>query len=150
MNSFQLRVATLEDVLILLEIEKSVSGSNIYSPMLRESEWREALKKDIIYLIKSDADIIGSLSYEKKNDNHVYISGLVIKPAFQGKGFGRQVLVELLEQIKHIQRIDLVTHPDNQVALSMYRSLGFIVESRKENYYGDGEPRLVLSLVRVQ
>jgi len=46
------------------------------------------------------------------------------------------------------KRIELVTHPDNP-ALKLYESLGFTVESRKENYWGDGEPRLVLAIVRV-
>lgn len=117
--------------------------------MLSENEWQETFQKDLVYLIENDTDVIGSLSCEKKGDTHVYISGLVIKPSFQNKGFGKQILVYLLEELKNIQRIDLVTHPDNHVALTLYKSLGFTVESRKENYYGDGEPRFVLSLIRI-
>ena len=142
--SAHLKKATVEDIPILLEIERSVSGSKIYSPMLDESEWREELTKGVVYLIEKDSKVVGSLSYEKKGDDHVYISGLVIVPEFQGQGIGREVLTVLLKQFENVKRVDLVTHPDNTVALTLYESLGFVVESRKEDYYGDGEPRLVL------
>lgn len=144
----QLKAATITDIPILLGLEKSVSGTNIYSPMLDEGEWQEELGKSQVFLIENESGVIGSVSYEQREDNHVYISGLVIDPRFQGKGIGRQVLVNVLERLKNAKEIDLVTHPDNQAALQLYLSLGFVIESRKENYYDDGEPRLVLTLKR--
>ena len=82
MTVLQLWSATSLDIPILLEIENSVSGGSIYSPMLSENEWQETFQKDLVYLIENDTDVIGSLSCEKKGDTHVYISGLVIKPSF--------------------------------------------------------------------
>jgi ribosomal protein S18 acetylase RimI-like enzyme len=38
-----------------------------------------------------------------------------------------------------------VTHPENAGALRLYMSLGFKVESRIEDCFGDGEPRLVMA-----
>jgi ribosomal protein S18 acetylase RimI-like enzyme len=38
-----------------------------------------------------------------------------------------------------------VAHPENEIALGLYMSLGFEIESRQENFFGDGEPRLVLA-----
>lgn len=141
-----LKKAKLEDISTLLEIERGVKDTNIYSPMLEADEWKEELQKGEVYLIEKDNAVIGNLSYERKGDSHVYISGLVINSEFQGRGIGREVLTKLLDELKDVQRIDLVTHPDNHRALELYQSLGFVVESRKENYYGDGEPRLVLVL----
>jgi ribosomal-protein-alanine N-acetyltransferase len=57
-------------------------------------------------------------------------------------------MTRFLEQCKEAPRVDLVTHPQNDIALKLYTSLGFKVESREENYFGDGEPRLVLVLAR--
>jgi ribosomal protein S18 acetylase RimI-like enzyme len=143
-----LKKATLADIPVLLELEKSVAGKNTYSPMLEADEWTEEFRKGIVCLIEKDAVVVGDLSYERKTKDHAYISGLAIDPRFQGHGIAREALVQLLEELKNINRIDLVTHPDNASALKLYRSLGFVVESRKENYYGDGEPRLVLVLQR--
>lgn len=143
-----LKKAEPEDIPILLGIEKSVAGTNIYSPMLGADEWEEELQKGKVYLIEKNSVVVGNLSYEQKDNNHVYISGLVISPSFQDQGIAREVLTNLLKEIKDVQRIDLVTHPDNYRALKLYQSLGFVIESRKENYYGDGEPRLILVLSR--
>jgi [ribosomal protein S18]-alanine N-acetyltransferase len=142
----KLTLATPADISVLLELEKSVSDRNTYSPMLTENEWREEFKKCVVYLIESEGVVVGNLSYEKKNDDHVYISGLVIDPRFQGKGFARDSLGLLLKDLSDTKRIDLVTHPDNMSAFNLYQSLGFTVESFKEDYYGDGEPRVVMVL----
>lgn len=138
--------ATPEDIPVLLEIEESVSGVSTYSPMLDADEWVEEIQKENVYLIKKDGIVVGNISYERSGDSHVYISGLVISPAFQGQGIARESLKKLLNDLGGIQKIDLVTHPENHKALELYQSLGFVIESRKEDYYGDGEPRLVLSL----
>jgi len=143
-----LKRASKGDIPILVELEKSVAGTKIYSPMLEEKEWEEALEKEIVYLIEKDGIVTGNISYERKENNRVYISGLVLSPRFQRQGIGREVIIKILDEVKDAKRIDLVTHPDNAPALALYESLGFVVESKVENYYGNGEPRLVLVLER--
>lgn len=144
-TSIVLKKAGINDIPVLLEIEKSVAGTKIYSPTLEVDEWKEELHKAKVLLIKKNNTIIGNLTYEQKGNDCVYISGLVIKPDFQGQGIARKVLTNLLKKLQCVRRIYLVTHPNNLRALNLYRSLGFVVESKKENYYGDGEPRMVLA-----
>ena len=139
-----LKRAELDDITKLLEIEKSVAGTKIYSAMLSSDEWQEEIKNSTVYLIEKNGEVIGNISYEKKSKDHVYISGLAIDPDFQDQGVAKQVLILVLAELKNIKRIDLVTHPDNFKAIQLYQSLGFIVESQKENYFGDDEPRLIL------
>ena len=141
----QLKEATMTDIPTLLKLEQSVAGTNVYSPMLEKSDWTEELQTNKVYLIEKNNVVVGNLSYERKSSDHVYISGLMVIPEFQGQGVAREVLTRLLKELKDVKRVDLVTHPDNQKALQLYQSLGFIVESRKENYFGDGEPRLILA-----
>ncbi|OGG54400.1 hypothetical protein A3D62_00535 [Candidatus Kaiserbacteria bacterium RIFCSPHIGHO2_02_FULL_49_11] len=148
MRDISLHKVSDKDIPILVSIERSVAGRKTYSPLLAESEWREEIKKSSVYLIKDNGVVVGNISYERKDDSHAHISGLAIDPRFQNQGIARKALLKMLEELKEMKRIDLVTHPDNQAALRLYRSLGFVVESRKENYFGDGEPRLVLSLLK--
>ena len=145
--AIMLKKAANSDISILLELEKSVAGSILYSPMLTEDEWLVALDIGVIYLIEKDNTVVGNISYEKKKNGNVHISGLVVKPEFQGQGLGRAALIKVLQELKNIKRIDLVTHPKNTKALALYQSLGFVVELQKENYYGDGQPRLIMVLV---
>lgn len=146
-TSLMLQSASEADMDTLLELEKSVSGSNIYSPNLKREDWQEEFENGEVFLIKSGDEVVGNISYAEKGPDHLYISGLVVRPEFQGKGLGRQALKQVLDKYPETSRIDLVTHPDNP-ALKLYESLGFTVESRKENYWGEGEPRLVLVLQR--
>ncbi len=84
------------------------------------------------------------LLLKRGGDNTAYISGIVLYPHAQGKGFGRKILKHILDLLSEKTSIDLVTHPENTRALALYTSLGFEVTERKENYWGEGEPRLVL------
>ncbi|MDP3725967.1 MAG: N-acetyltransferase [bacterium] len=144
--SLILKKATVEDIPQLLIIERSIAVTNVYSPMIEESEWEKALQEGPVFLIKQDGALVGNISYENKGSGHYHISGLALMPQFQGKGTGRKVLIKVLKEFKNAKRIDLAVHPNNDSALKLYKSLGFVVESQKENYYGDGEPRLILGL----
>jgi ribosomal protein S18 acetylase RimI-like enzyme len=81
---------------------------------------------------------------EASRRRSAYLSNIAVDPDFRRRGIARAATVFLLEEAKGCARIDLVTHPDNAAAIALYRSLGFEVESRKENYFGDGQPRVVM------
>ncbi len=141
-----LKKAELEDIPTLLLLEKSVDGVKTYSPMLTEDEWIVAMQIGTVYLIEEDGYVVGDVSYEPKGKGGVHISGLVINPEFQRKGISRKAMEQILEELKEYKRIELAVHPQNIKALSLYESLGFVMEEQKENYYGDGEPRLIMTL----
>jgi ribosomal protein S18 acetylase RimI-like enzyme len=108
-----------------------------------ENARREITEKTRLFL-KTGHEIIGSVAYRIRPDRSAYISNVIVDPAFRRNGLARCAVVFVLEQNKNAPRVDLVTHPDNEPALRLYRSLGFTIEARTENYFGDGEPRLVL------
>jgi ribosomal protein S18 acetylase RimI-like enzyme len=136
--------ATLQDTQILLDIEKTTTGLKTYSGYFTEKEIAEWTSNDIVYLIKNYNTIIGSIAYEVKGKDHAYISGLVIKPEFQKQGLAKEATTKLLEKLAGYEKIDLVTHPDNVGAVKLYKSLGFVETGRKENFFGDGEPRITM------
>lgn len=140
----KLERATIEDIQALLEIEKTTMGLKVYSGYFNEKEIEEYVKNSIVYLIKNNNDIVGSISYDVMGSDHADISGLVIKPEFQKQGFGRKAMELLFEKLKDYKKLTLCVHPDNH-ARKLYESFGFKVESRKENYFGDGEPRLIMT-----
>jgi len=139
----KLERATIKDIQILLEIEKTTVGLKVYSGYFNEKEVEEWINNDVVYIIKNDGAIVGSISYELKSENHAYISGLVIKPEFQKQGLAKQAMELLFDELKNFKQLSLVVHPNNH-AVKLYESFGFVVESRKENYFGDGEPRLIM------
>lgn len=138
--------ATSADIEAYIELEKSVAGSRTYSAMLTPEEVRSEFSKAIVYLVKEGDQVVGSVSYEMKGPDHAYIDGLLVTPARQHQGIGKAAMAKVLGELKYIRTIDLVTHPDNSFAISLYQSLGFVIGERKENYFGDGEPRIVMTL----
>ncbi len=139
-----LKPATSADLDTLLALNQKVSGLHTYSSVTDPEEQRSELQKNVTYLIEKDGVVVGSISYELKSAGHAYLSDLIIDPEYQGQGLGREALTRVLKELEQMERVDLVTHPENNSALQLYTSLGFQIESRKEDHYGDGEPRLVL------
>ncbi|MFZ2555235.1 MAG: GNAT family N-acetyltransferase [Minisyncoccia bacterium] len=145
-TEISLRFATSADIPVLTRLEQSVAGTHIYSPMLEAQEWEEELARAKVFLIENNSGVVGNVSYEKMADGSVYISGLVIEPRFQGQGIARKTLENILKRLRGVKKVWLVTHPENVSAISLYQSLGFVVQERIENYYDDGEPRIKMIL----
>lgn len=139
----KLERAKIKDVKTLLEIEKTTAGLKVYSGYFNEVEIEEWINNELVYLIRIGEETVGSISYEIKDEDHAYISGLVIRPEFQKRGLARKAMETLMEELQSFKKLSLVVHPDNH-AVRLYESLGFATESRKENYFGDGEPRIIM------
>lgn len=136
--------ATKNDVDKILELERKTIKDKTYSCFLNKDEVLKEFSENEMYLIYKDEHLVGSTEFQMKSPDHAYLSGLVIDPHFQGQGIGREATLFRLKKLKGVKRIDLVTHPDNLKIINLYQSLGFKIEKRIENYYGDGEPRLML------
>ncbi|OOG36522.1 GNAT family N-acetyltransferase [Polaromonas sp. A23] len=69
--------------------------------------------------------------------SHVRGLGIGIAPEWQRRGLGRQLMGRLLgwaDQWGGVLRIELWVHVDNERAIALYRSLGFIEEGRHKAY----------------
>jgi len=68
---------------------------------------------------------------------HVRLLGIAIAPEWQGRGVGRRMMERLLAWADHwggVLRIELNVHEDNDKAMALYRSLGFVQEGRHRGY----------------
>lgn len=142
------RKASIDDISLLIDLEKKIQGVRTYSGTYKSEEWAEELTVGVVYIIEKDGVPVGDVMYEMKSDQYAYIDKILVIPEYQGQGIAQHAMRYVLNEIGSIQRIDLVAHPENTRAIGLYESFGFAVESRKENYFGDGEPRLVMSLVK--
>lgn len=117
-----------------------------FAPTIAESlasayikPWDEALDPYLIYL---DDKMIGAfyLSYTPDSKNNYWIGGFMIDKNYQNKGYGRQVLPDILNFISKAypkcEEIKLTVEQDNIVAQKLYKSLGFD-DTGKKNRYGE-------------
>jgi ribosomal protein S18 acetylase RimI-like enzyme len=143
MEKIRLQQATLKDFKEVLLLGKN-TRSKTYMAATTKKETIDYFKDSQIFLIKKGFETIGLTSFKKKLGNKVHINGLIIKPKFRGHGFARQAMSLLFKKMLGIKYIILEVHPHNAPALSLYLSLGFIIDSWSDNRFGDGEPRLIM------
>lgn len=76
-------------------------------------------------------ELIGfySLIHLPEDPSFAYIGGFLIDYRFQGKGYGRAALLAIIDKLHTGQprcnALLLSVHPDNDVAIKLYRTVGF-------------------------
>lgn len=141
MSDIYLRKAGAEDAPRLIELQKA-AASGLYAIDTEERLLKYAKDGDA-FMILMDDEVIGAILYDVENDGSIYLSGIVISAEHQGRGYSKLAMREFLEKIGE-RRIHLTVHPDNVSAVKLYAGVGFATIARKENCYGDGQPRLVM------
>jgi ribosomal protein S18 acetylase RimI-like enzyme len=111
-------------------------------PARNVADESEYLANSEIYLAYVSEVPIGFIAYEAQ-PNQIEIKTVVVLPKYQGKGYGKKMIIYLINLVKS-QTIFLVTHPFNTPALIAYLKSGFKIQGWQDNYYGDGQPRLLL------
>lgn len=97
---------------------------NVYS--IAEVSFYPELKACCIY---NDEKMVGFTMYGLDDeDNRFWIIRLMIAEDQRRKGFGREALKLIIDEVrqKGVPEIVLSTHPDNFKAIKLYESMGFI------------------------
>jgi putative acetyltransferase len=99
----------------------------------------DLLKQEILYLYKDDSATIGMcklIRQKHRNEHILYVGGLAIDPYNSGKGFGRKMMLEIIDFCKNIgvSRIELSVAVQNERAIQLYENVGFTKEGVLKNY----------------
>ena len=73
---------------------------------------------------------------------------LAVDGQHRGKGIARSLVKNAIVKASSGSVIKLTVDPNNVPACKLYTSLGFKVLEKEEEYFGDGEARLVMALAR--
>lgn len=89
----------------------------------------------------ADGEVIGMAGLHPVHPGlrraHARALGIAIAPEWQGRGVGRRLVERLLAWADNwggVLRIELNVHEDNERAMALYRSLGFVEEGRHRAY----------------
>ena len=137
--------ATARDVESFIALQEQSTDRKLWGAVDDIEKGLREIAENTLLLLRADDETVGSVAYRIRPDGSVYISNVIVAPSARGRGYARSALSFILEVNKDAPRVDLVTHPENERALRVYQSLGFAIECCKDNYFGDGEPRLVLA-----
>lgn len=142
----RLRKANLQkDANILFEIDIESFDRPFDCPAKSIEQLKNYLKNSLIYLCYDDKKPVASFSYELRKNNEVELIQMMVLPGYQKEGVGKFITKKFLKLTKG-KKIYTVTHPQNTPAIILYLKFGFQIYGWKDNYYGDGQPRLQLKL----
>lgn len=82
------------------------------------------LPGSLYYLIaRSDDQLVGCLRAVGDDASILYIQDILVDPAFQRRGIGRELIRRTLERFGHIRQVVLITD-DQPVTRAFYQSVG--------------------------
>lgn len=105
----------------------------LYEPMDAQSFFpifTDLLAKNIIYIFNAagkDAGMFKFIQQEHRDSHKAYLGGLAIHPSFAGRGYGLQMMQEIIElgKTNNILRIELSVATINEKAIALYEKAGF-------------------------
>lgn len=128
------------------EIDKQVFNASAWS---LPTFWSEFTQRNRYYLAlvdeKKEIMGFGGIAF---NGADADIQTMVIKPEFQKKGYGKQLLDALLQKVKenNSKRVFLEVVAENKPAISLYLSRKFEQIAKRSNYYPDGSDAVIMQL----
>ncbi len=130
----------------LFELDNEAFNRDFDLPSRDIQEQVNYLQGSESYILYDEDAPAGFFAFKKDQDG-IEVKAIVVDPEKQGKGYGRAMMRKLLE-LTAGNKLHLVTHPKNTSAIVFYLKSGFEIYGWKDNYYGDGEPRLLLKYMQ--
>jgi ribosomal protein S18 acetylase RimI-like enzyme len=132
----------------IVSFEAEVMDRRLYGKPLDHAAALAEVQANQYFLDVRHERIVATGAWRRRDDGTVYLSNIAVHPEQRRQGLARAMMLHLLSYCSHAASIDLAVHPDNEAARALYASLGFNVSKRVENFFGDGEPRLIMVRVK--
>ena len=106
-------------------------------PWHRESFLEMILNKDACYLVGIVEDKVVASCGLRNIVGDGEITNVVTAGTMRGQGYGRQMLLKLLEEGSKmgVEAFTLEVRKSNTAAIRLYESLGFVTEGVRKNFY---------------
>ncbi|NOV01999.1 GNAT family N-acetyltransferase [Paenibacillus planticolens] len=85
-----------------------------------------------LYGYESEGILVGIIGFRIDDEQEMTIQHLAVEPHSRGAGFGRGIILEIIEEMHPVR---VVTETDED-AVQFYRSIGFVIRSLGEKYPG--------------
>lgn len=142
-----IKKAVLEDLESIIAIEQHVFKNDSYPAFVVRQLFD--ISGDYFIVAKENDTILGyalgGLNTQKKQG---WILSLGVHANARGKGLGKQLTKRLVEVLKEesVKEVSLTVYPDNDLAIRIYKNLGFEGDVVLDNYFLDNEDRIIMTL----
>lgn len=142
-NDIELRkIDQAKEASALFELERRSFFREFDLPSRNVQEQMDYLKDSEVFALYENKNMVGFFALRKKGGD-VELLVIAVDPKKQGNGYGK-IMMDRVLKLTENKTIHLVTHPQNSGAIRFYLKHGFMIDGWKDDYYGDGEPRLLL------
>jgi RimJ/RimL family protein N-acetyltransferase len=104
-----------------------------------EERFRGGMKRGIVFLVleREDGSIGGAVGLHPGDGDGVWTLGMWVVPELRGRGLGRRLLEAAVATTRRegALKLELEVFTDNEPALELYRSAGFVVEDVRAGAY---------------
>lgn len=135
------RPATAEDFEFLFALHEAAMRSYVedafgpWQPEWQREYFRERFDPSALRLVQLDGQDVGMVHVQDRTEE-IFLAGLEILPAFQGRGIGTAVIGELKDRAKREGRpLALQVLKGNLGARHLYQRLGFGVTGENATHY---------------
>lgn len=150
--SWQIRCASLPDLESIRAIEQACPES----PQWSLSIWRAILGGDqgngvmrASFVAAGDVGVIG-FAVVSRAGNLAELENVVVSPSARRMGVGNALCQQVIDWSRDEAReLELEVRASNHRALALYRSLGFVEQARRREYYRNPTEDAVLMAVRL-
>lgn len=81
---------------------------------------------------ESEGIMVGIIGFEVSDNQEMTITHLAVEPESRGVGFGRGIILEIIEDMHPVR---IVAETDEET-VQFYRNIGFVIRSLGEKYPG--------------
>ncbi|WP_440887526.1 GNAT family N-acetyltransferase [Vibrio sp. WZ-1] len=143
----ELVITQKSDLDAIFQLEQKLFGHHAYPRFFFRQAfdcWPQGL-----LIAKEEEQIKGYVLMATSDEQNTHwILSLAVDSQHRGKGIARLLVEAALTKASAGSVVKLTVDPNNAPAYKLYTSLGFKVLEKEEDYFGDGEPRLVMALAR--
>lgn len=139
--------AQLQDLESIIAIEQQVFNTGSYPPFVIRQLFDTSGEYFIV--AKENSEILGyGVGGINRYKMQGWILSLGVRQTVRGKGLGKQLTERLIHLLKvgNTKEIALTVDPDNATAIKIYKDLGFVGGQVVNNYFLDGDKRIVMTL----
>jgi ribosomal protein S18 acetylase RimI-like enzyme len=76
-----------------------------------------------------------------------WLFGLAVIPGHRNQGYGRRLTMESLKLLAamNVESVHLTVEPANRTAIRLYQEFEFVETEQRQDYFGPGEDRIVMT-----
>ncbi|NHV61088.1 MAG: ribosomal protein S18-alanine N-acetyltransferase [Candidatus Verstraetearchaeota archaeon] len=141
-NFVGVREATLNDLNEIYAIEKESFPDPYPKPLLKAFFFHPGAYIVAVVEKKVVGYAIGIIRYRSLG----HVISIAVRKDFRGKGIGKKLLNELIDRLFAMgaKKIRIEVRESNEIAINLYKKVGFVTKEKIIGYYPDGETALVM------